>query len=198
MILIFLLLTIIRGEVYDTTTNKPLQSVHLSILSTPYGCITDREGKFFLKIPEGEYTIKITHIGYKEKYLNIKVSSNQELKLRIFLKKSPIKFEPLKITGKRIFEPSFRKIEAKELKFIPLADKDFFRIVKTFPGVTSVSDLIGWLYIRGGMPRENLYLMDGGEILCPHHYFGVVSVFNTTSPFKKRSSAQIKEIGTSL
>ncbi|MCK4307647.1 TonB-dependent receptor [candidate division WOR-3 bacterium] len=176
--ILFILTALISGKVYDADTREPLPLVNLSVIGTIYGCSTDTLGEFFLKIPEGEYELKATYIGYEEKLLSAKVFPDKPTKLTIFLKKEAIPLEEVKVSGERISEPSFRVLKADELKLIPFAEMDFFRTLQSFPGVTFISDLIGWLYVRGGMPGENLYLMDGGEVLCPNHYFGVISAFN--------------------
>lgn len=168
----------VSGTVYDAHTSEPLPLVNLTIVGTIYGTSTDSSGKFFMKFQPGNYTIKVMHIGYREKLINVKLSADEEMKLSIFLEKEAIKIDEVEVLGKRVIEPSFRAIEAEELKKIPFAELDFFRTIQALPGVGFMSDLIGWLYVRGGMPEENLYLMDGGEILCPHHYFGGVSAFN--------------------
>ena len=48
------------------------------------------------------------------------------------------------------------------------------------PGIQSLSDFSSSLYIRGGTPDQNLYLVDGIEVYNPEHAFGLFSVFNTS------------------
>ncbi|MDD5528946.1 MAG: TonB-dependent receptor [bacterium] len=168
----------ISGTVYDADTYEPVPFVNLFINNGASVTITDSTGKFYTKLKPGDYKIKVSHIGYTGKTIDVKLSPKQELKLSIPVNKKTFKLEEVRVLGERILEPSFRAIDLKELKKIPFAELDFFRTLQSFPGVYSVSDLVGWLYIRGGTPDENLYLMDGGEIACPQHYFGAVSAFN--------------------
>jgi hypothetical protein len=181
MILLIYLITAlgtISGTVHDSHTGEPMPLVNLSVVGTAYGASTDSSGKFSLGLPPGEYRIKVKHVGYKAKFVNAKLLSGEELQLSTSLQKEAIELEQMEVLGKRVVEPSFRTLRAEELKKIPFAELDFFRTIQALPGVAFVSDLIGWLYVRGGMPEENLYLMDGAEILCPHHYFGIVSALN--------------------
>jgi hypothetical protein len=168
----------ISGTVCDAETGKPIPLVNLSVVGTTYGASTNSLGEFSLRLPPGEYRIKIKHVGYKAKFVDAKVLSGEKLELSTSLQKEAIELEQMEVLGKHVVEPSFRMLEAGELKKIPFAELDFFRTIQALPGVAFVSDLIGWLYVRGGMPEENLYLMDGAEILCPHHYFGIVSALN--------------------
>ncbi|MFA5033382.1 MAG: TonB-dependent receptor [bacterium] len=168
----------ISGVVYDAETLNPVPFVSLFINNGAYGAITDSSGKFYTQLKAGNYKIKTSHVGYIGKTINVKLSPKQELELSIPVEKKTFKLEEVRVLGERILEPSFRGIDVKELKKLPFAELDFFRTLQSFPGVYSVSDLVGWLYVRGSTPDENLYLMDGGEIACPQHYFGAVSAFN--------------------
>jgi hypothetical protein len=65
------------------------------------------------------------------------------------------------------------------VKSLPGAEKDLFQTIQSLPGVTSTGDYFGWLYVRGGLPEENLFLLDGMEIPNPYHFSGLASVFST-------------------
>jgi len=40
-------------------------------------------------------------------------------------------------------------------------EPDIFRTLQLFPGVQSQSEINNGLYVRGGSPDQNLYLLDG-------------------------------------
>ena len=63
---------------------------------------------------------------------------------------------------------------------IPQAvESDLLRSLQTLPGITSLSDFSSALYVRGGTPDQNLYLVDGTDVYNPEHAFGIFSTFNT-------------------
>lgn len=56
----------VEGRVIDSATKEgvPLCNVYLS--GTSYGMLTDKDGQFIIQnLPPGEYTLVISHIGYK-------------------------------------------------------------------------------------------------------------------------------------
>ncbi len=65
----------IKGRVIDAETKKPIPYANILIQKTGIGTSTDSNGNFFLRgIPEEEFIIFVSHIGYKsiEKRIGIK------------------------------------------------------------------------------------------------------------------------------
>jgi len=68
----------------------------------------------------------------------------------------------------------------KEINRLPavLGETDVMQAVRLLPGVQSVSEGNSGVYVHGGSAGQNLFLLDGMEILNPAHLMGVYSVFN--------------------
>ncbi|MBS1487097.1 MAG: TonB-dependent receptor [Bacteroidetes bacterium] len=67
----------IRGAVFDSATRKPLSGAVVIIPNTNFGATTGESGIYELtKVPHGNYTISVSHIGYSSKLINISVNSN--------------------------------------------------------------------------------------------------------------------------
>jgi len=80
------------------------------------------------------------------------------------------------------FPPTNIKVElsAMEIKRIPqVAETDLLRSLQTLPGILPLSDFSSALYVRGGTPDQNLYMIDGSDVYNPEHAFGIFSTFNT-------------------
>jgi len=60
-----------------------------------------------------------------------------------------------------------------------VAEADLLRSLQTLPGILPLSDFSSALYVRGGTPDQNLYLIDGTDVYNPEHTFGIFSTFNT-------------------
>lgn len=56
---------IIKGKVLDAESNLPLEFATVFINNTTLGSITDKEGNFEIKTPEGKYELIISFIGYQ-------------------------------------------------------------------------------------------------------------------------------------
>ena len=64
------------------------------------------------------------------------------------------------------------------LERVPMPDvsSDLMAYLLTMPGVVTVGDRGGQLFVRGGTPTQNLVLIDGMRIYQPAHIVGFYSV----------------------
>lgn len=65
----------VLGKVIDSATRQPLNGASAFCQNTTHGTITNAEGLFFLRLPNGGYDLIITYTGYTKSILRI--SSNQ-------------------------------------------------------------------------------------------------------------------------
>jgi len=73
---------IIRGQIIDSTTNKPLKYVSVGIINTSFGSITDDKGyfEFGYKNQDSSSTVRISMIGYENQTFSIKdLSENDQV-----------------------------------------------------------------------------------------------------------------------
>ncbi len=70
-------------------------------------------------------------------------------------------------------------VTSADLQLVPVpgGSGDLVAYLQTLPGVTTAGDRGGQLFVRGGMPTENLALVDGIRIYQPFHILGFFSVF---------------------
>lgn len=72
----------VRGNVVDSKTQKPIQSVIVSIQNTNLTQLTDSNGKFsFDKVEAGNQLLRIRTNGYKEQILQIEIAEGKLLDL---------------------------------------------------------------------------------------------------------------------
>lgn len=71
----------IRGTISDEQSRKPLPYVSVAIEGTSIGTITNGEGQFLVKMPQGNETknIRVSHIGYKPYLLPIALTREQKV-----------------------------------------------------------------------------------------------------------------------
>lgn len=55
----------LKGIFTDRDTHKPIEGVHIRAIDTDYETISDPDGRFFLAMASGVYTIEITAPGYE-------------------------------------------------------------------------------------------------------------------------------------
>ncbi len=72
----------VSGKVLDSKTQKPLQSVIVSILNSTFTQLTDADGKFKItNAVAGQQLLKINSQGYKDQLLQIELTSGKILDL---------------------------------------------------------------------------------------------------------------------
>ncbi|HPI36341.1 MAG TPA: carboxypeptidase-like regulatory domain-containing protein [Ignavibacteriaceae bacterium] len=181
----------ISGFVYDQATGEALIGANVFIKEEETGSSTNNSGFFSVPgLPDGEYTMIISYIGYKTESLNISVPQKKEQTLTINLIPEALVTGEVVVTADsvktidKLFVKPVSKIElnAKQVNAIPrVIEADLLRALQTLPGITALSDFSSALYVRGGTPDQNLYLIDGTDVYNPEHAFGIFSTFNTSA-----------------
>lgn len=183
--------TTINGFIYDSKTGESLIGANVHIKGTNLGTATNLSGFFALPgVPIGKQSLVISFMGYKNQtiLLNIKKSGNDVIK--VMLKENILQTQEIVIQGdsSRIIDKLFVKpvsrveLNATQINNIPrVIEADLLRALQTIPGIQPLSDFSSSLYVRGGTPDQNLYLIDGTDVYNPEHAFGLFSTFNTSA-----------------
>lgn len=198
LILLFMVLTghlvaqtsgTLSGFVYDASNGEALIGANVFIKENFRGSTTNLNGYFVIhRLSAGSYTLVCQYIGYQPYVQKILVNEHEKKSLVIRLKPESIEGEEIVITADsistitRLFEKPVSQIElsGKEIGQIPfIAESDLLRSLQTLPGILPLSDFSSELYVRGGTPDQNLYLIDGTDVYNPDHAFGIFSTFNT-------------------
>ncbi len=182
---------VIKGYVYDKINGESLIGASIYLKENKAGTTTNIAGYFIIQgLKEGKYTVVVSYIGYKPFEQIITISGEKEINLRFDLEPSSFKTEEVVIYGDSI-SPSEKlygkgvselELSPAQINRIPkVVEADLLRALQTLPGITSVSDFSSALYVRGGTPDQNLYLIDGVDVYNPEHAFGIFSTFNTAA-----------------
>lgn len=175
----------ISGYVKDKKNGESLYGVNVYAKETMKGGSTNEFGFYSLTLPQGEYTIIASFLGYQN--FEQAVSLNKDLRINIELGASEIVTQVVEITGER----KDRNVEStkmgtidlpiEQVKSIPalLGEVDIFRTLQLLPGVMSAGEGNSGFYVRGGGPDQNLILLDQAVVYNPGHLFGFFSVFNS-------------------
>ncbi len=93
----------IDGYILEVGSSRFISGANIQILGTNYQTISDLRGYFsFENIPAGSYQLKISSLGYEEKFLSqIEISADQTLKLTIHLNPEPIPMPEIEVLEKK-------------------------------------------------------------------------------------------------
>lgn len=149
----------------------------MRIQETQLGTSTDSQRKFVIvHIPSGVYNIKISMIGYEPKFLNNVVINPKKTTWRVIeLNPTVLEMEGITVTAGYFQQAkdavlSNRSVDFEEIRMDPGSAEDIQRVMQTLPSVVSGSDQENEIIVRGGMPGENLFVMDHIEIPNPNHF----------------------------
>ena len=177
----------VRGFVYEKSTGEPMMFCNVYLKGTTYGASTDINGYFNItRIPDGQYVICVTNLGYDTITDNISFRNNQVVNKKFYLEESTFFLEAVNITADKIeakteTKTSVVNITPKIITKIPTmgGQADLAQYLQVLPGVVFTGDQGGQLYIRGGSPIQNKVILDGMVIYNPFHSIGLFSVFDT-------------------
>ncbi len=179
----------ISGYVYDQSNGEALIGANIFLQGMNRGASTNVSGFFVIpKLMPGKYTLICRYIGFQTWKKEIVLTIVAPEPLKIDLQPQILQAEEVVVTAekKRTIDKLFSRpvsqveMNARDINAIPqIAEADLLRALQTLPGILPVSDFSSALYIRGGTPDQNLYLIDGADVYNPEHAFGIFSTFNT-------------------
>lgn len=180
----------ISGFVYDKTNGEALIGASVYLENLNIGAATNLSGYFVIpNVPLGKQTLIVSFVSFATKKIELNVVKNSSID-KIYLEPDAVQTKEVVIKGDsmrtvdKLFAKPISKIElnAKQINNIPrVIEADLLRSLQTLPGIQSLSDFSSALYIRGGTPDQNLYLIDGTDVYNPEHAFGLFSTFNTNA-----------------
>ncbi len=177
----------VKGFVYEKASGEPMMFCNVYFKGTTIGASTDINGFFNItRIPDGDYTILITNLGYDTISENITLKGDQVINKKYYMDESSVLLQAVNITADKIeakteTKTSVVNITPKTITKIPSmgGQADLAQYLQVLPGVVFTGDQGGQLYIRGGSPIQNKVLLDGMVIYNPFHSIGLFSVFDT-------------------
>lgn len=179
----------VSGFVRDDASGEGLIRATVRVQGYPLGGLTNERGYYVVpKLPVGEHVVEFSYIGYATERRSVQVVAGADIRLDVRLRPEAILADEIIVHGDsmRTSEILYRKpisqvqLSAAQISAVPqVAEADLLRSLQSLPGVLPLSDFSSALYIRGGTPDQNLYLVDGTDVYNPEHAFGIFSTFNT-------------------
>lgn len=154
---------ILKGKVTDQKTGETLIGATVVVVGTYNVISTDLDGNYIIKgIKQGDYSIKISYVGYSDKQINgVKIRSGETKELNTTMIETSNNLGEVVIEGaKNLVDledgKSKFKLVAEDIK--EMNARDVVQLAALQPGVNSNVDGI---QIRGGRTYETTYIVDG-------------------------------------
>ncbi|PID56078.1 MAG: TonB-dependent receptor, partial [Ignavibacteriae bacterium] len=88
------------GVVKDAKTNESLIGAYVLLENTGFVGVSDENGSFLINnIPAGEYSLKVSYIGYDDKVLELQLSQGESLELNLELAYSGVALGAVEVTA---------------------------------------------------------------------------------------------------
>lgn len=166
--------TYLEGVVRDAS-GDPLPGVHILVLQSGAGAITDRDGRFRITtLAPGEYTLRISMVGFETVRLEFTLLEGEPLQLIIPLNMITLQSGELVVTASRRSQligrvsVSMSMVTPEEIRSRNVVSLD--QALETVPGVQILGNSVN---IRGssgftyGVGSRVLLLVDGVPLMGP-------------------------------
>ena len=173
----------LSGTISHANSNETLIGVNVYIPTLKTGTATNEYGFYSLTLPNGEYEVEISYVGFATIIENISLIA--DIKKNYLLAENGEELEEVIITEKtksniRKPEMSVNKLSIETIRRMPvvLGEIDVLKSILLLPGVTNAGEGASGFNVRGGGADQNLILLDEATIFNSSHVFGFFSVFN--------------------
>ena len=174
----------LSGFVYDIESGERLINANVFEKETYQGTTSNTYGFYSLTLPQGIKNITFSFIGYNTLTLPINLQKDSTLNIGLQLKQDET------IEEVTVYGNSVQKIESSQMSMVEvpitkleklpaiLGEPDVLKVIQLLPGVQSGTEGTSGIYVRGGGPDQNLFMLDGVPVYNASHLLGFFSVFN--------------------
>jgi TonB dependent receptor/CarboxypepD_reg-like domain/TonB-dependent Receptor Plug Domain len=175
----------VNGYVKDAKNGETLIGSSVFVKELKTGVSTNNYGFYSITLPQGNYNLIFTSVGYERTVKPITVTGTN-LTFNLEMKEEGTELSEVVVSSKRedenvkSLEMSVNKVEMKTIKKIPalLGEVDLVRAIQLLPGVSTVGEGATGFNVRGGGVDQNLVLLDDAPVYNSSHLLGFFSVFN--------------------
>jgi len=173
----------ISGYITNQDTKEPVAGVTVYIPKLSAGTISNAYGFYKMSVPRGNYSVRFSFIGMKEKTLDLNLYDPGEINLEMKSVLVPLKEAVITaekdITLHRL-EAGVEKINITSFRLMPTAmgESDIIKSVLLVPGINTIGEGSAGFNVRGGSADQNLILLYGAPIYNSSHFFGFFSAVN--------------------
>ncbi|HRY33049.1 MAG TPA: TonB-dependent receptor [Bacteroidales bacterium] len=173
----------LSGYVSEAGSRELLTGVAVYVPEQKVGTTTNLYGFYSISLPQGQYQVVYSYIGYEKHLLDIRLDKDMELNISLVqgaeLKGIEVKAsaEAKESESVRMSRIALPVLQVKQLPAL-LGEKDVFKVLQLMPGVQKGTEGASGLYVRGGGPDQNLIILDDAPVYNASHLFGFFSLFS--------------------
>ena len=173
----------VSGTVTDSKTGETLIGATVYDTLSKKGTTTNQHGRYSLTLKGDSAVIRVSFVGCHTQFHPLSLKTNQRLDVKLV---SSYTLQVVTVTGERTEHvessiPSRIEIPVEQVKAIPMifGETDVIKAIQLLPGVQNGNEGMAGMYVRGGGPDENLFMLDGVPMYNVNHLGGFFSAFNS-------------------
>lgn len=173
----------VSGTVTDSKTGETLIGATVFDTVSKKGTVTNQHGRYTLTLKDAKAVIRVSFVGYETQFHPLAMSQNHRLDVKLH---GSVLLQEVTVRGERIqhvesSQTSVVELPVEQVKAVPVifGETDVIKVVQLLPGVQSGAEGMSGMYVRGGGPDENLFLLDGVPMYNVNHLGGFFSAFNS-------------------
>lgn len=173
----------ISGYITDKDNGEHLIGANVFDKQTLGGCVSNNYGFYSLTHEGGRVAIVVSYLGYEDLETELGLAGDTTINFELEVSSSEI--EQVTVVGNKRSkvedtQMSMIDIPIATLQKVPVlfGEADVLKVIQLLPGVQSGTEGSTGIYVRGGGPDQNLFLLDGVPVYNASHLFGFFSVFN--------------------
>ncbi len=171
----------ISGEVRESRTGETMIGAVVFLAGTPYGATTNNFGYYSITAPKGQYTLKVSFVGFQDIVQSIDLNKNMVIPFNLEEYKSrDLVIQADRNRNTESTDMGRIELPVDQIKKLPVVfgEVDILKTIALLPGVQSAGEGNTGFYVRGGGIDQNLILLDNATVYNASHLFGFFSVFN--------------------
>lgn len=175
----------LKGYVKDSVSGETLIGASILVSNENRGVKTNEYGYFSITLPQGNYQLIFSFVGYAPRILNINFNSNTSKDILLVPVSSTINNVTVtaqkRLSNVKSAQMGQVDLSINTVKSLPsfLGETDILKTLQLLPGVRNAGEGNSGFYVRGGGPDQNLILLDEAVVYNTGHLFGFFSVFNS-------------------
>jgi len=162
----------LKGRVFDKNTNEPLIGANVIFERTSLGAASDFDGNYLVRgVPVGNYSVKVSYIGYVAVTQDIEIVQNRTLDFDFFLEPQTLSGETVVITAQaegqlqainqQLSSRSIKNVVSSE-RIQQLPDESAATALSRLPGLSLMDG--DKVVIRGIQSKMNVVLVNGVQL----------------------------------
>lgn len=174
----------ISGYVEDMNTGERMIGANVIDSISKKGCVSNNYGYYTLNVPGPKAAVYCSYVGVKSATQHISLSGDTLLILKI---NSVSELEEVTVKANLYSRTETTPlglaiIPVKTLRLLPsLGETDLLKSIQTQPGIKGGVEGSAGIYVRGGGPGENLFMLDDVPLYNVSHLYGFFSAFNSSA-----------------